>query len=219
MRHFIRKFFILVLVFALGFTFLLCSFEHRSAAQDQELLWPPVGLIAERPPISLYNLYPQFADHYLAYNTSPLSRLTYIPTMFQSEFQIMSTAPTVFPAQSLSTAEIPTSLSIGYATQQESILKYSADVWTNQYFQRPYTSPNPYKALSMMTPQPLVDMIVSHILESRVFIFAPPTIYGSERKGWYINYRDPILQTVDPVILRDIVSDLEGYDYYNYFFY
>ncbi|MGA1865501.1 MAG: hypothetical protein ACMUHX_10605, partial [bacterium] len=87
MRHFIRKFFVLVLVFALGFAFLLCCFEHHSVAQDQELLWPPAGLIAKRPPYSLYNLYPQFADNYLAYNTSSLSRPTYIPAMFQSDFQ------------------------------------------------------------------------------------------------------------------------------------
>lgn len=216
MRHFIRKFFVLVLVFALGFTFLLCCFEHRSAAQDQELLWPPAGLIAERPPISLYNLYPQFADHYLANNTSPLSRLTYIPTMFQSDFQIMSTAPTVFPAQSSSTAQIPTSLIIGNVTQQVGFPQYAMDLLSKPRDQL-YTQT--YSIWDELAPKPLVDMIVSHIFESRVYIPGHPTMFGWMEGGWHINVRDPVFHAVDPFIVNDIISELEGEDIYNYFFY
>ncbi|MGA1842701.1 MAG: hypothetical protein ACMUIU_18955 [bacterium] len=205
MRHFIRKFFVLVLVFALGFAFLLCCFEHRSAAQNQELLWPPAGLIVERTPISQYHLYPQFAGQYLAYNFLSQPRSTNIPTMFQSDFQIMSTAPTVFPAQSLSTAKIPTSLSIGYATQQAGIPQYATDILSKPRSQL-YTLT--YSISEILAPQPLVDMIVSHVVDSSVYIPRHPTMFGWMEGGWYISGRDPMLHSLDPFIMNDILSEL-----------
>jgi hypothetical protein len=56
MRHFLRKCFVLVLVFALGFTFLLCCFVHRSEAKNGN---------------GFYLLDPGFTPHIIPTNWQP----------------------------------------------------------------------------------------------------------------------------------------------------
>ena len=76
-----------------------------------------------------------------------------------------------------------------------------------------------YSMWDIFAPQPLVDTIVSHIFESRVYTPGHPTMFGWMEGGWHINARDPVFHAVDPFIMSDIISELEGEDIYDYFFY